>query len=249
MVLLVCIACCHWRCFIHHRPNKPIYVADPYPIVPGFQDWEFPHGRIPDFWPQTITGTPVTPPLCGVTNCSYAAEEAHLVPKTEVLWYQRNKMERYGQDLRDINDVANVTHMRSDLHKSFDDHQFVIVPKVDDAGPVSSPTGSQYATHIVWKKAAELWPTHHDILVQNLPQISCPYLFARFAWTVLFQARPFLIRGISRHVIRVSASEDDKLERNAEFLTGPQLMRFYGGGGSEAAAPMRKRVKGGWARR
>lgn len=221
----------------------PFDCIDSYPIVHSFQDWQFPHGHIPDSWPQT---TPVTTPpsRCSITNSSLAVEDAHLVPKTEALWYTRNGMEMYGEDLRDVKNAINTVYLRSDLHKYFDDRYLVIVPKIDEAESSSTPIPPQYATHILSTNGAELWPRRHNVLVQYIPPNSRPYLFGRFAWAILLQVKIFLLQGVSRHIIRVGANEDGKVRRNVELLTGYHLRNLYGGGGSKAATPIRKRVGG-----
>jgi HNH endonuclease len=88
--------------------------------VPSFRDWEFPHGRIPDYWPRISSISSGRGGRCSITNFSFALEEAHLVPREEVLWYHRNNIERYGRELGSIDNVANLLPLKSDMHKCFD---------------------------------------------------------------------------------------------------------------------------------
>lgn len=213
---------------------------DQYPIVPSFQDWEFPHGRIPDSWPE-VPATLIPPPgRCGISNFSFAIEDAHLVPQEEALWYARNDMGRYGDEvLRDINVAANILPLKVDIHRCFDKRWFAIVPKVSGtAGPYSP----QYATHVLVRAAAELWPTHHNTLVQYLHPEARPYLFARFAWAVLLQVKSFIIAGPERHVFRIQTSDADKMgcAYKNERVSGSKLKASYGGGGSKRATPVNK---------
>ncbi|KAL7627754.1 hypothetical protein AAE478_001949 [Parahypoxylon ruwenzoriense] len=215
--------------------NVPL--DDLYPIVPSFQDWEFPHGRIPDFWPGT-PGSITTASHCGITNVSFAIKGAYLVPREERPWYNRNAMSQYGWGLGDIDNAANILPLRRDLHKCFDDRWFAIVPKIFEAGTSVGVTTSspQYVTHILSNEAAELWPTYHHTIVQSLHNSSRPYLFARFAWAILLRVKPYITAGIPRDVTRVYINNDErKTEYKAERLSGPQLERLYCGGGSKAA--------------
>ena len=203
------------------------FLLGQYPIVPSFQDWEFPHGRIPDSWPQVPASSRTR---CGISNCSYAVQKAYLVPQEEVLWYERNDMERYGDAIIcDIDNPANIVMLKSDLHMCFDNRWFTITPK---AMETTTPYSPQYVTHILRVNAAELWPTYHNIIVQSLNERSRPYLFARFAWAILLQVKPFITAGPPRYAIRIQISDKDKIEYKEELLSGPQLKAFYGGGGS-----------------
>ncbi|KAK4155532.1 hypothetical protein C8A00DRAFT_13439 [Chaetomidium leptoderma] len=216
-----------------------------YPIVPSFQDWEFPHGRIPDWWPSVVT-TSVSTLDCAITNAGYAVEEAHLVPKEERVWYRDNEMRLYGVGgLPDIDNGANILPLRKDIHYSFDARWFVIVPRIVTTNSSLTPS-LQYVTHIISRDAAELWPAYHLALVESLRTDSRAYLFARFAWAILFQVKLFVIAGRSRHVIRVSRDEAGDVKYETESCTGTELENAYGGGGSKAATPLipRKRRSG-----
>jgi hypothetical protein len=214
-------------------------LLDRYPIIPSFQDWEFPHNRIPDSWPQVSTSPPTS--RCAISNFSFAIDGAHLVPQEEALWYQRNDMRRYGDAvLCDIDNSTNIIPLKTDLHRCFDNRWIAIIPKVMKTTIPHSP---QYVTHILRREAVELWPTYQNIIVQYLDGKARPYLFARFAWAILLQVKPFITDDLSRHVIRIKISDEDKIEYKKELLSGPQLKAYYGGGGSKGATPENKRSR------
>jgi hypothetical protein len=220
-------------------------LLDRYPIVPSFQDWEFPHGRIPDFWPQVsavprpqMSSAPATR-HCGISNFSFAIDEAHLVPQEEALWYQRNDMGRYEDAiLCDINNPSNIIPLKTDLHRCFDNRWFAIIPKVIKT---TTPHSVQYVTHILRAQAAELWQLYHNTVVQYLNNKARPYLFARFAWAILLQIKPFITADFPRHAIRIQISGEGKIEYKEQLFSGLQLKSFYGGGGSKRATPINKR--------
>jgi HNH endonuclease len=148
-------------------------------------------------------------------------------------------MGKYGREfLRNIDEPANILPLKVDLHRCFDKRWFAIIPKSME---ISASCSSQYVTHILSKEAAELWPIYHNTLVQYLDENAHYYLFARFAWAILLQVKPFIIAGFSRHVIRIQMSGEDKITRKEEFLSGSQLKAYYGGGGSKRATPLNKR--------
>ena len=210
-----------------------------YPIVPSFRDWTFPH-PIPDIWPKaSLLSNPVAT-RCVITNCSYSVESAHLVPEEEAVWYDQNGMWTYGEsDLSDINSMTNRVFLRPDMRRCFDKRWFAIVPKasVTEGGGQSF----QYVTHILSEYAAELWPEYHNILVQHVDQKSHPYLLARFAWAILLNVKPFVTQAVSRYVIRLQTDSSGKVQRKAELVTGLALQGSYGGGGTKAATPKRRK--------
>ncbi len=207
-------------------------------MVPSFQDWEFPHGRIPD-WP--LPRHLVSSGRCGITNMSIPIDEAYLIPQEEELWFVHQGISRYAESRQDIDDQYNILPLRVDIHKYFDKRLFVIVPK-----PTSS--GLQYTTHVLSNVAAEIWPEHHNILVNSLDPAAQPFLFARFAWAIIFSVKAFITAGTPRHVVRLHTSSDPQKgeifrQYKSERLSGPELYKAYGGGGAKTAGPAPKGSK------
>ncbi|KAK0703759.1 hypothetical protein B0T26DRAFT_744454 [Lasiosphaeria miniovina] len=201
-----------------------------YPIVPSFQDWEFPHNRIPDWWPS-INASSVTTTNCGITNAK------------EHCWYQDNQMHMFGGG--DINNQGNLLPLRKDIHHSFNARWFVIVPRIVTIDSSLQPS-LQYVTHIISDFAAELWASSHITLVGSLKNQSRAYLFARFAWAMIFRTKLFVIAGQRRHVIRVSRDTDGKVEYKTMSRTGEEPQNAYGGRRSKTATPrsQKKRKSG-----
>ncbi len=214
-------------------------LVDLYPIVPSFQDWQFPHDRIPDFWPPAAAASSTT--TCGITNTNFAIDGAHIIPQKERAWYENNNMSRYGAGLSDIDNQENILPLRKDIHHCFDNRWFVIVPKIARVETGSATPFIQYVTHIISRDAAGLWPLYHNTLVESLYNSPSAYLFARFAWAILFRVKLFVIKGCPRHVIRIHNDEEGKIEYKAEHCTGKMLSSEYGGGGSQAATPKKRR--------
>ncbi|KAK0733763.1 hypothetical protein B0T26DRAFT_736627 [Lasiosphaeria miniovina] len=121
---------------------------------------------------------------------------------------------------------------------------FVIIPKIVTIDSSLQPC-LQYVTHIISESAAELWAQSHITLVGSLNNQSRAYLFARFAWAILFWAKLFVIAGQRRHAIRVSRDADGKIEHKTMSCTGIEPRNAYGGGGSKTASPLNPRKKSG----
>jgi hypothetical protein len=216
-------------------------LVDLYPIVPSFQDWQFPHDRIPDFWPLAGLSTAT----CGITNDNFAIDGAHLVPQKERAWYNDNEMSRYGVDLPDIDNRANILPLRKDIHHCFDNRWFVIVPKIAKVENGSVAPSIQYVTHIITRSATGLWPMYQNTLVESLHVGSRAYLFARFAWAILLRVKLFVINGCPRYIIRIHKDIEGGVKYEAEHCTGKMLSAEYGGGGSQAATPKKRKSEPG----
>jgi hypothetical protein len=150
-------------------------------------------------------------------------------------------MSRYGAGLADIDNQANILPLRKDIHHCFDIRWFVIVPKMAKVETRSMTPSIKYVTHIISPDAAELWPTHHNTLIESLHNLSHAYLFAHFAWAILFRVKLFVIKGCPRYVSRIYKDEKGKIEYKAEHCTGKMLSSEYGGGGSQAATPKKRK--------
>ncbi|KAK3383106.1 hypothetical protein B0T24DRAFT_645558 [Lasiosphaeria ovina] len=121
----------------------------------------------------------------------------------------------------------NLVRIRKDIYHSFNARWFVIVLKIITLDSSLQPS-LQYVTYIT--------------LESSLHYKSRAYLFTRFAWAILFQAKLFVTAGQHRHVIRVSRDIDGKIEYKTEYCTGIVLENAYGGGGSKTATPRKRRA-------
>ena len=198
---------------------------EPYPVVPSFNDWQFPHENQPN-WPPIPTTT--TTDTCCITTTFHALQQVHIIPKDVTLWYITNGIERYSLTVAGINDTKNLIQMRSDIHYIFDDRWFVIIPKYDN-----------YRVHCINDLAGEV--DIHDILLQNLRPKTQPLLLARFAWAILLQVKPFITSG---HARKVRIRQQGKSVWETLELSGRDLSAQYGGGGSKAATPASRKRRG-----
>lgn len=101
---------------------------DPYPIVPSFRDWRFPHGRLPSEWLSshalsTVSAQTSNPPLqtlsflrCYLTGLRMGTNKCHLVPGHQSEWFSANGMADYVPDGREnIDHEANIISLRMTL--------------------------------------------------------------------------------------------------------------------------------------
>ncbi|KAE8400375.1 hypothetical protein BDV37DRAFT_209902 [Aspergillus pseudonomiae] len=217
----------HKRDYYFHVPGDH---PDPYPIVPSFEDWIFPHERLPPGWKIDIPReashpTPRQSTLaeavlsrdirCRLTNHIEGTECAHLIPRSQSIWFQRNMMSRYGRLPRPggepVDTPRNVILLRSDIHSSFDYKRFSFVPKPAHAiNNSAQPTGNQplsYVTHLVNSpEPHELTSLYHNVKLQPLCGVAPEYVFARFAWTIFQYIPMFLQAGVPRRLALYQAS-------------------------------------------
>ncbi|KAL7898190.1 hypothetical protein HDV63DRAFT_410448 [Trichoderma sp. SZMC 28014] len=124
----------------------------------------------------------------------------------------------------DINTSSNIIPLKKDLHKCFDDRWFAVVPK-------RTSSGTRHVTHIFSTEATEIWPSFHNIKLRCLSQeLGREFLFARFAWAVIQQVKPFIIAGDPHKVIRITTNNSNKTEYLATDIGGLELRNLYGGG-------------------
>lgn len=219
--------------------NNSFSILEPYPVVPSFRDWEFPHDKLPDSWPV------VRQPLfngyrCSVSNFTQLLESAHLIPGEEADWFIKNDMEKYCSEfLLKVDTPNNLIQMKVDIHRLFDARGLVIVPKKITADGVP-----QYVTHMINNRDAEFWPTYHNVALQYLPRNSQAFLFARFAWAILLSVKSFITRKGRRYVIRrITTTTKDGCPQQkyiSQFLTHETLISEYGGGGTKNATPKKR---------
>ena len=213
-----------------------IYSIVDYPIVPSFQEWEFPHDHIPALW----SSTPPLPSLadrCIITNTSYANEDAHTIPREEAAWFARNSMSQYVSEVVSTESSKNLVKMRVDLHTCFDRRRFAIVPKPRNLS--RAPPSHAFVLHVT-DSNQELTHLFHNVEVR-LGRKSCrEYFFARFAWTVLLLVKPFVTSGLKRHVVRFRTINGE-LSRTTEWLGASELTASYSAGGSARSASPKKR--------
>lgn len=94
---------------------------EPYPIVPSFGDWRFPHRELPTEWmaPHTLPAQPhmhqptQAPRLhhCYLTGLRMGVNKCYLVPAHQSDWFSVNGMAEYGP--KGISDETNVAVLRT----------------------------------------------------------------------------------------------------------------------------------------
>ncbi|EEU38240.1 uncharacterized protein NECHADRAFT_66931 [Fusarium vanettenii 77-13-4] len=215
-----------------------------YAVVPSFNDWQFPHDKLPDWWIAPTSSLGLHTKRCAVTNTSYAFTWAHLIPKEEQQWFNKNGMGLYGGGSHSLDDQHNILPLKADLYVCFDQSVFALVPKQH-----REPNGefrTEYVLHVLDARESEFAALYQDRPIKCLVSGSREYLFARFAWTVISRIKPFLTSGVGRRVIRfrVRACDGDTDEENLRaemqnvFMDAKKLEALYGGGGRKRAVSL-----------
>ncbi len=105
-------------------------------------------------------------------------------------------------------------------------------------------------THILNKGAEHFWLKYQNKLVGNLRQTPREFLFARFAWAVIFAIESVVCSHYGRSVVQlISESNSTAPGWTVRNLSGEALFDKYGGGGSKEAAPFIKRKTRGRVRK
>ncbi|KAH0041274.1 hypothetical protein KCU78_g969, partial [Aureobasidium melanogenum] len=125
---------------------------------------------------------------CRLTATIEGTEHADLVPRTEVDWFRRNTMFRYGvapcPEVEPIDVPRNALLLRSDIHTVFDQRRFAITLK---SLPVVYDSAATHglAVHLFSPGLSEQFAKlYHGVALQPLYGVAPEYLLTRFAWTV-----------------------------------------------------------------
>lgn len=240
---------CYW--FIVPRRNgddemEQRHGRNVYPVVPSFDDWQFPHNHFSalgwdwDNLPPTPLSTfaiptrPYQQPYqrCILSNHAYAVAQAHIIPAANAAWFQNNNMKRYEEDqLRFINNSRNIIPMRTDLHYMWDKHVMAFFPK-----------RGQFVAHVLTALCAgnqELADEFQNRPVQRgaFEGVAKEYLFAKFAQAVFMLVKPFIaFASVVRYVARLQADDKMGSETRNEWMSRESLRNLYGGCGSRRAS-------------
>ncbi|KAJ8133571.1 hypothetical protein O1611_g49 [Lasiodiplodia mahajangana] len=144
-----------------HASSASASTTHPYPIVPCFQDWQFPHGGLPAEWKLPHTPPPsqgnislpsASQPIsdetthCYLTDVRMGSHKCHLVPKEEQKWFERNEMASHSSNRKSMPSLGytdNLITLQANFHQLFDNGRFVFVPKPSTALPSLEPTTSK----------------------------------------------------------------------------------------------------------
>lgn len=184
-----------------------------YPIFPSFQHWTFPHDHIPLQWvgsrdsdvelaPEIFNAPSVSSVSAAVITrdkgCTISKhrdyiERAHLCPRDEIDWFQKNGMRQYNSrfntsGLLITDDTANAMAMRADIHRAFDDCKFAIVRKK-----------GCWVTHFL-ETTHELGAVYHNRPVEVMGGVAPEFILARYAWAIFPLVKAFMEQGPSRLV-------------------------------------------------
>lgn len=137
-----------------------------------------------------------------------------------------------------IHDIANIITFRSDLHFSFDQNRFIIVPKLLGGG------SGLYALsiHVLKDGKDELVPLYHNLPIQPgaAPEISRESLFARLALSIFPLVQSFLNAESPRY-LAVMSPESSGPTPKFSWMNKQQLTSFRSQRGETPTGP-RKRL-------
>lgn len=234
-----------------HEPYK-------YPIYPSFDHWAFPHNKIPAQWlgssssdaaiATELDEEPATTPsvsalsaavlardkACAISKHRDYLERAHLCPRSETDWFQKNGMRQYNDRL-DLpgdcvtDDMANAIAMRADIHRAFDECRFVLVRK-----------NELWVAHFL-ELTYELGRMHHNRRLEFKPGISAMFLLVRLAWAIFPHARAFLEAGGPK-LVRVRERTSDGIREVDKIVHPAEVSRIVGANRGRSASPKKRKA-------
>ncbi|KAH8654737.1 hypothetical protein BGZ61DRAFT_486963 [Ilyonectria robusta] len=215
----------------------------PYPITPNFQNWQFPHGDLPQPWASLPSPSAATARSCVISTAT-TVDAAHVIPRSMATWFEENGMAEYSRDSTTpaVDTSRNICPLRCDLHKDFDRRAFAIVPK-----PVAGGSHALAVHFLTVDDVASQASEFHNQLVQKLDSVAPQYLFSRFAYAVFSLVKIFVLQGEKRW-LEVKTLGEDELGASTWMtevldMSRDQRNNFFGGGGSRSSSP-RKRTRG-----
>ncbi|KAK5155706.1 hypothetical protein LTR04_005774, partial [Oleoguttula sp. CCFEE 6159] len=222
-------------------PDAP---DDRYPVFPNFDNWEYTHGNFPSNWRSMILeeddGDGEFSTSVSVSNLSGAllnrdsgcvisrhydyCEKAHLCPVGELAWFKRNEMHTYNEndqllDRNVINDISNVVALRPDVHKAFDEKNFVVVPKL-----------GKWVVHFT-ATTRHLGQLYHNTPLDLHETVSPSQVFTRFTWAIFPSVFKFLEGGVGREVL-VRTCQNGKHTWRTETVPPEDAAKRFGLPGS-----------------
>lgn len=188
--------------YYFHVPADPTNTTDtqPYPVVPNFRSWKFPHGKLPPVWDQSIGLYESEPQdqrfsgpqaeTCRLTGNRLALEYAHMIPSNEHVWFAANAMRQYRDVTSNsanaslVDQQSNRLNLQRTPHFLWDQGYFSIIPVKD------VPASGWCTQMLFWD--SELFAQWHGRDLLPIAGRPSEYVFARFAWDVFPKVIPFL---------------------------------------------------------
>jgi hypothetical protein len=148
--------------------------------------------------------------VCLITGCGDATRNVHLVPVSELAWFEENSMIEYNRSIHNpsvakhqIDDPRNGFLCRADVHTAMDTGMFALVPKE-----------GRFVSHF-FMASCHLGELYHNTEFRMNWDACVEFLWARLAWTVLKMVGRFAaVRGrkIMLSTGAVVTAGDGKLE-------------------------------------
>lgn len=222
-------------------PDRP-----QYPIVPSFQEWQFPK-TLPQAWQEaaqvTLDGdAPVSSDTRGEQRCAvigrFIVEVAHLSPKEEETWFINNTMTVYdSHSASSPSDCpSNQILLDCSLHRAMDQRLWAFAPRRKRFAVQTICLPESY-THNMQSEFVHDYHGRH-LHATGMLRTEPEYLFARFAWAVLYLVKSFVLMGRKKTSLARYRVWDDGVARVKEQgMEAKEVDMLYGGGGRGVPVP------------
>ena len=230
-----------------------------YPIYPTFHDWAFPHEHLPSQWRRagndevsSAAGEPSSTPsvssvtaaviardkACVITKYRDYIQRAHLCPRNELDWFQKNGMLQYNARLKisgDVvtDDMANALAMRADIHRAFDECKFALVRKA-----------GRWVAHFL-ETTYELGRIYHNRPINVTAGVAPEFLLARFAWSIFPLIKGFMEHGPKR-LVKIRQECEGGLREVVKTLDSVEFtqIQITGTTRGRSASPKKRKASG-----
>lgn len=225
-----------------------------YPVYPNFDNWAFPHDDLPPHWPpemgsereevEELGAPPSVSTLtaavlrrdkaCVISKQRDCVEKGHLCPRSEVKWFDLNAMSQYNlnrQLIQDavVDDISNVIALRSDIHTTFDDRKFIIVPKK-----------GQWVVHFT-DLTSDLGRLYHNTPLRLHQDISSKCLLVRFAWAIFPSVMKFLATGAGR-MVRMRITVEDEFREVTRKMGVDEVRSTFAATRGRSVSPKKRKA-------
>lgn len=222
-------------------PDKPIYA-----VVPSFQEWQFP-GSVPQAWQDAAAATMADDMTLAnekercVVSGRFIVEAAHLCPKQEKTWFLNNAMTRYDshQHSNVYDCPSNQILLDCSLHTAMDKRLWAFTPR-HQRFAVQTISLPESLTH---DALSEFVHEYHGryLRPEAMRGTEVEYLFARFAWAVLYLVKEFILLARPKITLaRYRVWEDGATRVKEQDMLAKDVDLLYGGGGTRSATPRKR---------
>ncbi|KAI0188880.1 hypothetical protein EV127DRAFT_341831, partial [Xylaria flabelliformis] len=191
-----------------------------YPVVPSFDHWRFPHGRLPPRWaslprPQHGLDSRVgRRDGVGEPLCLRETDIARVAPFSHTSWCDSNLIEKFCQK-----HGAGVPCLFIDIQRCFPYHRMDLIPNHRYVPEHFELHPELLLRNIMNTAARQVWSNDHSPI--RTDGITCEHLFASFAFHILSDPNYKFLSGPLKYTVRlfdIKSAEELTVELDSDDI-------------------------------